>query len=481
MKIMKLFVYSLILGVSIFVYQEKIYASGPIPISTVADINAITNMNLDYELMNDIDLSTLTVSPFVNFTGDFDGNGYTLSNYHINLVDNHSVLNIGFFTSTVGASIHDLKIDEFSTTVGTDFLQSNIGLLVGSATDTTFTNIIIDRSRIDSTGEHYIGGLVGKYLILPNQTNTTSNIHVDVIVNGGSHLGGLMGIATSSDTDYSTLESLEISKISTKGTYTSKDNIGGIFGDLLIDKITAVNVTSNAIIVGTHDLQSQYVFSGFAANVVVWEIDLDQVLIETNFDDQTTTNITPEALFDTSIAQTVSITNAYYIDGLGFSSSVLSPLSSNDALLQSSYVNYDFDDAWVIHPLFNEGRPYLRYPLKMITCDSNGGSAVGVQPYFPYEGSTAPSDPSLSGYTFNGWTLNGSAFDFSSTSYGSNLSLLANYTLIPVTPSPTTTTVSSTPLVSDPEPIPETGIRNRSMILFGLGFLFLLAERSLRQ
>ena len=61
-----------------------------------------------------------------------------------------------------------------------------------------------------------------------------------------------------------------------------------------------------------------------------------------------------------------------------------------------------------------------------VTFNSNGGSSVANQTVNHGSTAKAPTNPTKSGYIFNGWTLNGSAFNFS-TAITSNITLVANW------------------------------------------------------
>lgn len=61
-----------------------------------------------------------------------------------------------------------------------------------------------------------------------------------------------------------------------------------------------------------------------------------------------------------------------------------------------------------------------------VTFNSNGGSAVSFQTITDGEKALKPSNPTRSGYTFEGWTLNGNAYDFNSV-VKSNITLVAKW------------------------------------------------------
>jgi hypothetical protein len=272
-------------------------------------------------------------------------------------------------------------------------------------------------------------------------------------------------------------EDLVFSDVSTKGNYRNHDNIGAFFGDLIVDSLSMVDSSSNAKLIKTEGSVTNNEFNGLAALAVLNTLSLNRVLIQSSVENASsdTSDLVGNALVDEGNITNTQITDAYYVEDSGFSSTSLIGLDENERLSLSTYQNYDFDSVWVMHPLFNDGLPYLRYPIKTLHFDSNGGSLVSDQPYFPYEGSLAPSEPSLSGYTFNAWTLNDQIFDFSSKSYGSNISLLATYSAIPVDTN--TNTPIQLPTIVNQEPIPETGRIEYSQYLVFMGVILILISK----
>ena len=66
-------------------------------------------------------------------------------------------------------------------------------------------------------------------------------------------------------------------------------------------------------------------------------------------------------------------------------------------------------------------------PTYTVTFDSNGGNVVPAQPVKKGAKAVKPTDPTRSGYTFNGWYLNGAEYNFNTPVTG-NITLVANWT-----------------------------------------------------
>ncbi|MBQ3494583.1 MAG: hypothetical protein IJA69_04125 [Clostridia bacterium] len=118
------------------------------------------NSSKSYILGGDIDASTLKFTPCVDFSGTFDGNGHKIKNLKIITAKS----NVGFFASTVGATIKDLCIENLtiSVTQTQDSVVVKLGSLVGDAKNTTIENCSVNGTKLflSSVNSVYVGGLV---------------------------------------------------------------------------------------------------------------------------------------------------------------------------------------------------------------------------------------------------------------------------------------------------------------------------------
>lgn len=123
------------------------------------------------------------------FTGSYDGNGFSISNLHINRLANYQ----GLFGNTQNASLSNINLIEVNVNVN----ENNkvfVGGVVGMALNTTITNCSCDGNI--SAGQ-YTGGIVGltdANSIITNCCNTST-------VDGDRYVGGIAG--TTSNTDVS--------------------------------------------------------------------------------------------------------------------------------------------------------------------------------------------------------------------------------------------------------------------------------------
>lgn len=231
-----------------------------------------------WSLECDIDLSSKYWTPIGSFgkafTGEFDGNGHTISGVHIlsqtkaNLNDLFGTLKysdseagydigssgayaIGFFGYTNGAEIHDLNIDGGSIKVSTDGNTTgcwgHIGGLIGLGVNTTVYNIIIDSMDITYTQNYgndksiftdmTVGGIAAAFCGSSDMANC-QNINGSININWRNssarlyecEIGGIVGWS-SADSYRNCYNSSSINP-SSGGNYriSSGLSLGGIIG-----------------------------------------------------------------------------------------------------------------------------------------------------------------------------------------------------------------------------------------------------------
>jgi hypothetical protein len=164
-------------------------AQDPYQIATAADMNAIGTDSNDFDkyfvVTTDIDMSSIPGTAYNRiypFTGAFDGNGHTISNFSytsatgggglISNVDGGVVKNLGLIDPNVDADC---------------WLGSLAGSIEGGA---TISNCYVEGGRV--SGRFNIGGLVGE--IDTPEGGTVSNCYAACNVTGSVFsIGGLVG------------------------------------------------------------------------------------------------------------------------------------------------------------------------------------------------------------------------------------------------------------------------------------------------
>jgi prepilin-type N-terminal cleavage/methylation domain-containing protein len=199
-------------------------AQAPTPLSgsgTTIDPYLIYNYNdlkkasyditKSYKLMSNINLLNEKIYPFGSnkneFSGTFDGNGYTLSNMII-----YGTNRTGLFGQTLGATVENLTVDTF-TISGIDY----VGLFGYPGATTTVKGLNLYNGTV--TGNDYVGLLVGRGFYSTLVFNT---INIQGTVTGRNYVGGAGGYVTAAS-----LKSLVVS-----ADVTGLDSVGGIVGNL---------------------------------------------------------------------------------------------------------------------------------------------------------------------------------------------------------------------------------------------------------
>ncbi|WP_281250544.1 GLUG motif-containing protein, partial [Teredinibacter waterburyi] len=145
------------------------------------------------------------------FEAVFDGNGYSIHNLMINRSDSSSQ---GLFGYIDGATIQNLGLQGPLMSVTA---RSNVGGLVGSAVNSTLTEVF-STGRVESTTSSlaFVGGLVG-YL---SSTELSACFATGAVSAAGYYVGGLVGYATAST----------ISDCFATGAVAGDDYLGSLVG-----------------------------------------------------------------------------------------------------------------------------------------------------------------------------------------------------------------------------------------------------------
>jgi hypothetical protein len=200
----------------------------------ITNVDELVNVKYDlgayYKLGSDIDLNGINWTPIGNsnaqFTGNFDGDGYSIENLSMN----NSGVNVNaLFGYIKGATIKNVVMKD-TNILGGDYA----GALVANASETSTIDGCL---AIDGTvsGGNYAGGLVG-YGTTLNISNSSSTV---TVTGTGDNVGGLVGSLGGNITNCYTI-----------GDVTSDgNNVGGIVGNItgsITSSYANGNVTSNA-------------------------------------------------------------------------------------------------------------------------------------------------------------------------------------------------------------------------------------------
>ena len=143
-----------------------------------------------FKLMDDIDLGQFTGTNFNiigadrnnPFSGVFDGNGHTISNFSYTSTDNKRYIGLFGYIDDPNAEIKNLGLNDPNVDVGT---EDDVGSLVGYLKDGTITNCHAEGGSI--LGDDRVGGLVG------GNDGTITNCFSTCSASGDKYVGGLAG------------------------------------------------------------------------------------------------------------------------------------------------------------------------------------------------------------------------------------------------------------------------------------------------
>ena len=190
-------------------------------ISTVADLQKLSNSDGLYILKNDIDLEGQSWTPIDGFTGTLVGNGFTIKNMTIDA----SSSNVGFF-STLSGLVSDLTFENASVTVSGR--EENVGILCGTL-DGIISGISVSGTVTAETCTS-VGGIVGLVRASGNYVITSLESSADVV--GNIRVGGIIGTVNTNYSSYSDYN-VTVTDMKNSGNITANEMIaGGIVGGM---------------------------------------------------------------------------------------------------------------------------------------------------------------------------------------------------------------------------------------------------------
>lgn len=145
-----------------------------------------------FKLVKNVDLNDKAWNPITSFSGNFDGNGKTISNLRIN----RSQDEIGLFGHIRSGQVSNLTINRINID---GISNSYVGGLVGYCKgDIENCHIILNNSLIK--GNEYVGGIMGYGGYGCNINNCTVKANTsEYIIQGNSYVGGLAGMFEGDD------------------------------------------------------------------------------------------------------------------------------------------------------------------------------------------------------------------------------------------------------------------------------------------
>jgi hypothetical protein len=254
----------------------------------------------NYCLEASIDLSNVTWSlPVVpRFDGNFDGNGFVISNFHIE--GDRLVGLFGLLGDT--GKISNLRLEAVDVNGTDDYVGGLVGLNYGTITS-SYTNGFVRGNN------NYIGGLVGGH------SGTISDCSSSASVSNpgyGSRIGGLVGISYGNiTTSYSVGSVFGISSIgglvgSNSGNITTSYSMSAVSGETNIGGLAGSNWGSITTSYSTGSVKGDSEVGGLVgdgnSNVIggFWDIETSGQITSASGTGKTTAEMQIAATFETA-------------------------------------------------------------------------------------------------------------------------------------------------------------------------------------
>ncbi len=392
--ILKVFslILAVVMGMSSFgaAFAAKEIPEGYTPIYTAEDLNNIrNNLSGKYILMNDIDLSVYeNWEPIGNadapFTGELDGNGYSISSMKINAECNENKTYywglFGYIRGTVSENQHTIKnlsitdasvnINCFEETVA----KSHIGVLVGfCSSSSVFNCVIAGEVFVEGFSVSEVGGVIGR-CNLSSITGCVNYANLNITGTSNSSklfVGGITGNISQSGEKYC----CNYGDIFVRGSEITQScvaKIGGIDGEgsnniSLTDSYNrgdiSVDFSTIETYVGGVSGESKISVNTYNSGKIVCPEDFE------GYSGAISGNIYSDWL---AIGAPEKLENAYYIDpkmipaynGESIPNDFTSKPFINVKLLteeefkkQESFAGFDFENVWMME---EGGYPVLR-------------------------------------------------------------------------------------------------------------------------
>lgn len=270
-------------------------ADGYMWIDNVQQLQAMnTNVSGRYALHNSIDavetgtwnngFTSVIGGKGEAFSGSFDGLGYNI--FDLNIKGNDTTTNVGLFAKTDGAAIKNINL-----VGGTIAGGKNVGAIVGSASNTTISNIT---TSANVTGKTNVGGIVGIVGSVGSVGSATDSSTLNDLVN----IGGITG-KNSDDASFDSVNvggivgSMNGGKLSGStyniGRVTGGHEVGGLVGYAQSAALGDKN--------GTQIYNKMDISGGYNVGGIVGSMEGGTVVNAANYNSITATGATEEEYY----------------------------------------------------------------------------------------------------------------------------------------------------------------------------------------
>lgn len=331
----------------------------PYIIRTAEQLQAVKyEVTAYYKLAEDIDLEGVEWTPIGTaskpFSGGFDGNNHTVSNF---IISKGTVDNIGFFGVIGSSEIKDFTVRDFTVNG-----KNDVGGLIGkvSTADRILTNCHVENGKV--CGTSYVGGLIGFVAKVGTSDIEGCSSNADVI-GTASYTGNLIGYLYGN-----------LTNSYAKGTTQGETYVGGLAGYSnagVIDRCYAVVKATNGTYVGgiagykySGTIKNSYAVGSITGTNYIGGVvgTVYTTMYLTNCYSSVSIKAAGANVGGLCCANTnIKMAECYY-DGMV---SNLNPLTKYDCsyltptlMRQASFAGWDFETVWNIEE--NSSYPYLK-------------------------------------------------------------------------------------------------------------------------
>ncbi|MCL2077322.1 MAG: Ig-like domain-containing protein [Oscillospiraceae bacterium] len=336
----KILCLALVMAVAVTMFAFPAGASdskwaGWIKISTPEELSKISSGN-NYYLTNDINLKDYGLwQPIYSFMGTLDGNGYAIRN----LTSTRG----GLFRElgAVGANSGDATIKNLGLINVDVMCDGDVGALANTYGRTvTIENCYVTGKVVNSSSSSYAGGFFGRDSFWSN-TLSLKNCYNKASVTSKFGAGGIIG----NGRGYSLVNCINEGAITGDSEF-----VGGIAGHL---RGSRVNNSYNFGAVKSTNSSKVYIAGGLVGTAGSGA----------NVSNSATTGKTAVG---------------YALDG-SHTSQIKTNVPRDDFKKQETYVGFNFDRVWYIHPKVNNGYPILRTMMRLYDIpDDNSDSKAAT-------------------------------------------------------------------------------------------------------
>jgi hypothetical protein len=341
----------------------------PYQIATAEDLNDIGNHPEDFNKCflqtTDINLATYTGTQFKiigSFSGVFDGNGHSISNF---TYQSSSAAYIGLFgyVTTSYAQLKNMILVDPNINGGK---VSYVGALVGKLSDAFISNCGVKGGCVK--GGDYIGGLCGR-----SYRGTIKNCYATASVKGISHLGGLCGLTDEGSISYCYATGTVIGEGPRLGGLCGHNEQSQIRNCYATGSVTATSGSfSLGGLCGSSD--SGYIGDCYATGSVTGDYFIGGLCGNHSYGTISNCYATGNVIggYESygvgglcGSGVDCTIISGYFLDTAGLNNGYGTPRRDWQMRQQNTFVGWDFNDIWHICESYN----YPEFPWQKLPAD----------------------------------------------------------------------------------------------------------------